>query len=102
MNYHNNFPPADEICAGKTCWTTFIFKHIAGFTTVLKQIKLKIPVFDLNNCFVCHWTSAVDVQSIIKLLQLIHNLLTSGNKVRSSVSIFLVVSNRDVSSLPNG
>ena len=66
------------------------------------QFLLKIPVFELNNHLVFHWTWAVDMQSIIELLQLIHNFLTSGNKVRSSVRIFLVVSNRDVSSWPNG
>ena len=66
------------------------------------QFLLKIPVFELNNRLVFHRTQAVDIQSIIDLLQLIHDFLISGNKVRSSVYIFSTVSNRDVSSRPNG
>ena len=44
----------------------------------------------------------VNIESIYVLLQLIRYFLTSGNKNRSPFSIDLVISNRDVSSWPNG
>ena len=65
------------------------------------SLPLKIPVFELNNIFVFHRTKDVNIQSIVKLLQLIYDFLTSDNKVRSSVYIFFVSANRDVSSWPN-
>ena len=45
----------------------------------------------VNNHFVFHRTSAVDIQSIVYLLQPIHDFLTCGKKVRSSVNLFLIV-----------
>ena len=59
------------------------------------QFLLKIPVFELNNRIEFQRTRAVDIHSIVDLLHLIHDFLTYGNTVRSSVYIFLVVSNRD-------
>ena len=44
----------------------------------------------------------LSVQSILEFLQLIHDFITSGDKARSSVNIFLVVSVRDVFLGPNG
>ena len=55
------------------------------------EFLLKIPVFELNNRLAFHRTRAVDIQLIIELLQLTHDFLISGNKVRSSVYIFIVV-----------
>ena len=55
------------------------------------KFLLKKTVFELNNRLVFHRTQAVDVQWIIELLQLIRDFLISGNKVRSSVYIFIVV-----------
>ena len=51
-------------------------------------------MFELNNRFVFHHTLVVDIQSIVEILQLIHDIHTSGNKVKSSVFIFPVVSGR--------
>ena len=65
------------------------------------QLLLKISVFELNIRFVFHRTCTVDIQSIVELLQLIPDFLTSDNKVKLPVYIFFVGSNRDVSSWPN-
>ena len=55
---------------------------------------LKIRVFVIKNHFVFHRVWALDMQSIVEFLQLSHDFLTSGNKIRSSVYILLIVSNR--------
>ena len=65
------------------------------------QLSLKIPTFDLNNPFVFHQTGAVDMQSLLEFLQLIHDFLSSGNKVRCSIYVFLVAFITGVSSWPN-
>ena len=54
-------------------------------------------MFELNNRFVFHWTWTVDIQLIIELLQLIHDFLTSGNKITSYVYTFLILLITDVS-----
>ena len=51
-------------------------------------------------CFFEH--ELLNMQSIVEFLKLIHEVLTSGNKVRLSVYVFLLVLNRDVSSWRNG
>ena len=60
------------------------------------QLLLKIPMIQLNNRFEFHRFWALDIQSILEVLQITHDFLASGNKVRSSVYIFHVVSVRDL------
>ena len=55
-----------------------------------------MPVFELNNRFVLHRTRSVDIQSVLT-----HDFLTRGNKTRSKIYIFLIVTDTDVSSRPN-
>ena len=43
------------------------------------QLLVKMPVLEINNRFVLHRTSAVEIQSILKFLQLIHDYLASGD-----------------------
>ena len=52
------------------------------FSTHLLQ---KIPVFKVN-------TRAVNILSIVELLQLVYNFLTSSNKVSSFLYTFFIVS----------
>ena len=66
------------------------------------QLLLKILVFQLNNRFEFHRFWAVDIQSVRDILEIIHDFLASGNKVRLSVSVFHVVSVRNMTSWPNG
>ena len=63
---------------------------------------LKIPAFELNVPFVFHRTRAIDVQLILKFLQLIHDFLASNSTVTPSVYTFPVVSVLDVNPWPNG
>ena len=55
-----------------------------------------------NYRFVFNRTWAIDVRSIIEFVQLVHDFLISGEKVRPSVYTFLVFLYRGVSSLLNG
>ena len=55
------------------------------------SIPAKNTNFKLNKRFVFHRNWAVDLQSIIKLSHLIHDILTNSNKVRSSVYILLFI-----------
>ena len=55
-------------------------------------LLLKKSVFLLNNRFPIHLISAVDIKRVVEFLQLICDFLTCGDKVRSSVYIFLVLS----------
>ena len=50
----------------------------------------------LDNRFVFHRTRVIDMQSIVELLQLILDFLTSGNKVRLPAYIFHVVFRNNV------
>ena len=65
-------------------WVYSIFSNRSLFFSA--QLRLNIPVFELNNCFVFrqNW----DIQSILEFLQLIRDFLTSGIKVRSFVYKF--------------
>ena len=74
--------------------TNLIQQKFIFFST---QLLLKVLLFELNkNHFVFNRTKTVDMQSIVGLLQIIHDFLISGDKVISSVCIFLVVSISDV------
>ena len=66
------------------------------------QLLLKISVFELNNRFVFHGTSIVDIQPIPDFLQLILGSLASCNTFRSSTYKFPVVSVKDVPPRPSG
>ena len=54
-------------------------------------------MLEVNNCFGFHRTCAVDIQSIVKVLRLIHDFLACGNIVKSTVSILPIVLIREVS-----
>ena len=71
-------------------WINPIFssKSLFFFST---QLLLKIPLFELNNCFLFHQTWAVDIRSIHEFLQLSHDLLESDNTITPSVYVFPAV-----------
>ena len=69
-----------------------LFQLLKQEFTFFKSLLLNLPVFQLNNRFVFHRTSAVNLQSILKFLQPIYNVLASDNTCRSSVYIFPAVS----------
>ena len=71
-------------------WVNSIFSTSSLFFST--QLPLKIPVFQLNNLLLFHRTWAIDIQSILEFLQLIHDFLDNGNIFRSRIYIFSVVS----------
>ena len=63
----------------------------AGIFFFSTQFLLKMLAFELNNGFVFYGTLAVNMQSILEFLQLIHDCLASDNTIRSFVYIFPAV-----------
>ena len=68
--------------------TIFSSRSLFFFST---ELLLKIPVFQLNNRFIFHGAWAVDIQSIVELLQLTYDFLTSVKKVITFVQKLLFV-----------
>ena len=60
------------------------------------QLLVKIPAFKLNNRFVFHRVRAVDTQSMLEILRLIHDFLLGDNIVTSSVYILFAVFVREM------
>ena len=54
----------------------------------LTQLLLKIPMLELKNHFVLHWTWAVDIQLMLKFLQLIHDFQTNDTTIRMLIYMF--------------
>ena len=57
----------------------------AGVWFFWTQLRLKIPVFELNNLFAFHLAWPADIQSILAFLHFIHDFTASVNIVRSPV-----------------
>ena len=76
----------------------FSSRNLFFFST---QLQLKIPMFELNHRFVFNRILTVDIQSIIEFLQLVHDYLVCGIKVRSPVYMYRVVSVNEVPLWPS-
>ena len=66
----------------------------------LTQLLRKMPVLELKNRLAFHRTWTADIQSILELLQLIHNFLACDNAFTLFFYVFPVASVRAVSSYP--